>query len=82
MQGENWQELAMSWLGAADDMARNELLAHASKGVPWVPPVEGGEIEIPRSSRTSPAKRSNQRRLALGQQAASGNQRYNGRRGD
>ena len=46
MQGENWQELAMSWLGASD-MARNELLAHANKGVPWVPPVEGQEIEIP-----------------------------------
>ena len=28
-------------------MARTELLAHANKGVPWVPPVEGQEIEIP-----------------------------------
>ena len=46
MQGESWAELAMSWLGASD-MARNELLAHANKGVPWVPPVEGQEIEIP-----------------------------------
>jgi LysM repeat protein len=46
MQGESWADLAMSWLGASD-MARNELLAHANKGVPWVPPVEGQEIEIP-----------------------------------
>jgi LysM repeat protein len=46
MQGEAWADLAMSWLGASD-MARNELLAHANKGVPWVPPVEGQEIEIP-----------------------------------
>src|SRR5580692_2067089 len=46
MQGESWADLAMSWLGA-NDMARNELLAHANKGVPWVPPVEGQEIEIP-----------------------------------
>ena len=46
MQGETWAELALSWLGT-NDMARNELLAHANKGVPWVPPVEGQEIEIP-----------------------------------
>ncbi|HEY6460632.1 MAG TPA: LysM domain-containing protein [Polyangiaceae bacterium] len=46
MQGETWADLALSWLGT-NDMARNELLAHANKGVPWVPPVEGQEIEIP-----------------------------------
>lgn len=46
MQGETWAELALSWLGR-DDMARTELLAHDNKGVPWVPPVEGQEIEIP-----------------------------------
>jgi LysM repeat protein len=46
MQGETWAELALSWLGTAD-MARTELLAHDNKGVPWVPPVEGQEIEIP-----------------------------------
>jgi LysM repeat protein len=46
MQGESWADLALSWLGA-NDMARTELLAHANKGVPWVPPVEGQEIEIP-----------------------------------
>jgi LysM repeat protein len=46
MQGETWAELALSWLGTSD-MARTELLAHDNKGVPWVPPVEGQEIEIP-----------------------------------
>jgi LysM repeat protein len=46
MQGETWAELSLSWLGTGD-MARTELLAHDNKGVPWVPPVEGQEIEIP-----------------------------------
>jgi LysM repeat protein len=46
LQGETWADLALSWLGTSD-MARNELLAHTNKGVPWVPPVEGQEIEIP-----------------------------------
>jgi LysM repeat protein len=46
MQGETWAELALSWLGTSD-IARTELIAHANKGVPWVPPVEGQEIEIP-----------------------------------
>jgi hypothetical protein len=46
MQGEVWADLAFSWLGT-NDQARTELLAHANKGVPWVPPVEGQEIEIP-----------------------------------
>lgn len=45
-QGETWAELALVWLGT-DAMARTELLAHDNKGVPWVPPVEGQEIEIP-----------------------------------
>jgi LysM repeat protein len=46
MQGETWADLALSWLGT-NDMARNDLLARANKGVPWVPPVEGQEVEIP-----------------------------------
>jgi hypothetical protein len=46
LQGETWADLALSWLGT-NDMARTELLAHTNKGVPWVPPVEGQEIEIP-----------------------------------
>src|SRR5579859_4857561 len=46
MQGETWAELALAWLGTSD-IARTELVAHANKGVPWVPPVEGQEIEIP-----------------------------------
>jgi hypothetical protein len=46
MQGESWADLALYWLGT-NDMARTELLAHANRGVPWVPPVEGQEIEIP-----------------------------------
>jgi hypothetical protein len=46
MQGESWSDLALAWLGTTDG-ARTELLAHANKGVPWVPPVEGQEIEIP-----------------------------------
>jgi LysM repeat protein len=45
-QGETWAELALSWLGSGD-MARTELLAHSNKSVPWTPPVEGQEIEIP-----------------------------------
>ncbi len=46
LQGETWAELSLSWLGSSDG-PRQELLAHANKGVPWVPPVEGQEIEIP-----------------------------------
>src|SRR5580704_16460892 len=46
MQGESWADLSLSWLGTTD-VARTELLAHANKGVPWVPPIEGQEIEIP-----------------------------------
>jgi LysM repeat protein len=46
IQGETWADLALLWLGT-NDMARNELLARVNKGVPWVPPVEGQEIEIP-----------------------------------
>jgi hypothetical protein len=45
-QGESWADLAISWLGTSD-IARTDLLARANKGVPWVPPVEGQEIEIP-----------------------------------
>jgi nucleoid-associated protein YgaU len=46
MQGETWVELSTAWLGTSDP-ARTEVLAHANKGVPWVQPVEGQEIEIP-----------------------------------
>jgi len=46
IQGETWADLALSWLGTSD-IARAELLAHTNHGVPWVPPVEGQEIEIP-----------------------------------
>jgi hypothetical protein len=46
LQGETWAELSLSYLGSSD-MPRTELLAHANKGVPWIPPVEGQEIEIP-----------------------------------
>ncbi len=46
MQGETWAELSLSWLGMTD-VVRTELLAGANKGVPWVPPVEGQEIEMP-----------------------------------
>ena len=44
--GETWADLSLSWLGT-NDIARAELLAHTNHGVPWVPPVEGQEIEIP-----------------------------------
>jgi LysM repeat protein len=46
VEGETWAEMALSWLGTSD-IARIELLARSNKGVPWVPPVEGQEIEIP-----------------------------------
>jgi LysM repeat protein len=46
LQGETWADLALSWLGAGD-IARADLLARANRSVPWVPPVEGQEIEIP-----------------------------------
>jgi hypothetical protein len=46
LQGETWADLALSWLGSGEG-PRTELLAHANKGVPWIPPVEGQEIEIP-----------------------------------
>jgi len=45
-QGESWADLAVSWLGT-NDIARTDVLARANKGVAWVPPVEGQEIEIP-----------------------------------
>jgi LysM repeat protein len=46
MQGETWGELSAAWLGTTD-IARTELLARVNKGVSWVPPVEGQEIEMP-----------------------------------
>ena len=46
MQGETWAELSAAWLGMGD-VARAELLARVNKGVSWVPPVEGQEIEVP-----------------------------------
>jgi LysM repeat protein len=45
-QGESWADLALSWLGT-NDIARADILARANRTVPWVPPVEGQEIEIP-----------------------------------
>lgn len=45
-QGETWNELALTWLGTGD-IARADLLARTNRSVPWVPPVEGQEIEIP-----------------------------------
>jgi LysM repeat protein len=44
--GETWAGLALVWLGT-NDVARSELLARANKGLPWVAPTEGQEIEIP-----------------------------------
>jgi LysM repeat protein len=46
VQGETWAELALAWLGT-NDIHRADLLARANRSVPWVPPVEGQEIEIP-----------------------------------
>ena len=46
VQGETWADLALAWLGT-NDIARTDLLARTNKGVPWVAPVEGREIEIP-----------------------------------
>jgi LysM repeat protein len=46
VHGETWADLALSWLGGGD-IARADLLARANRSVPWVPPVEGQEIEIP-----------------------------------
>jgi LysM repeat protein len=46
VQGETWADLALTWLGTGD-IARADLLARANRSVPWVPPVEGQEIEIP-----------------------------------
>jgi hypothetical protein len=46
VQGETWAELASSWLGTAES-ARTDMLALCNKAVPWIPPVEGQEIEIP-----------------------------------
>jgi LysM repeat protein len=45
-QGETWAELSGVWLGTSD-VARAELLAGVNKGVTWIPPVEGQEIEVP-----------------------------------
>lgn len=45
-QGASWAELATAWLGTGDP-PRTELLATANKGVPWIAPVEGRELEIP-----------------------------------
>src|SRR5580658_2014398 len=46
LAGETWAELALAWLGGGDP-ARAGVLALANRGVPWVPPAEGQEIEIP-----------------------------------
>jgi LysM repeat protein len=46
VHGETWADLAAEWLGT-NDIARADLLARTNHSVPWVPPVEGQEIEIP-----------------------------------
>jgi hypothetical protein len=46
VSGETWAALALLWLGSGDP-SRAELLALSNRGVPWVPPTEGEEIEIP-----------------------------------
>ena len=46
VQGETWAALALSWLGSSD-IARADVLARSNRGVPWVPPVQGQEIEVP-----------------------------------
>jgi LysM repeat protein len=46
VRGETWFALSLAWLGASD-LPRAELLARTNKGVSWVQPVEGQEIEIP-----------------------------------
>jgi LysM repeat protein len=46
VQGETWADLALTWLGGSD-IPRADLLARSNRHVPWVPPVEGQEIEIP-----------------------------------
>jgi len=46
VHGETWADLAAEWLGT-NDIARADLLARTNRSVPWVPPVEGQEIEIP-----------------------------------
>jgi hypothetical protein len=45
-KGDSWADLATEWLGTNDE-ARVTLLATANKSVPWIPPTEGQEIEIP-----------------------------------
>jgi LysM repeat protein len=46
MQGETWADLSVAWLGNSEE-ARTELMARVNKKVPWIPPVEGQEIEMP-----------------------------------
>jgi hypothetical protein len=42
--GEGWASIALSYLG---DARRADVLARANRAVPWVPPAEDLEIEIP-----------------------------------
>jgi LysM repeat protein len=46
MRGETWADLALAWLGS-DGISRADLLARANRSAPWVPPVQGQEVEIP-----------------------------------
>jgi hypothetical protein len=46
LRGETWFAMSLAWLGTSD-LPRAELLARTNKGVSWVQPVEGQEIEIP-----------------------------------
>jgi hypothetical protein len=43
-RGENWQDLAVTWLGSRE---RSQWLAKANNAVPWVPPAEGTQVMIP-----------------------------------
>jgi LysM repeat protein len=46
MNRETWADLAVLWLGT-NDPVRTETLARVNKGVSWIPPVDGQEIEMP-----------------------------------
>lgn len=43
-EGDTWHELARVHLG---DVRRADWLARANNAVPWVPPAEGQEVEVP-----------------------------------
>jgi hypothetical protein len=43
-ENESWSNLALAWLG---DGKRADVLARLNRGVAWIPPVDGLEIQIP-----------------------------------